>query len=53
MIHRPNRTGTEPLNGAVLRWREMAQLMDPHNKTTKETHTYPRPPPRSDHPWYL
>ena len=57
MIHIPNRTGVEPVNGAVLRWREMAQLMHPHNKTTKgshtHTHTHPRPAPRSDHPWYL
>ena len=40
MIHIPNRTGVEPVNGAVLRWREMAQLMHPRNKTTKGSHTY-------------
>ena len=40
MIHIPNRTGVEPVNGAVLRWREMAQLMHPHNKTTKGSHTH-------------
>ena len=41
MIHIPNRTGVEPVNGAVLRWREKAQLMHPHNKTTKDhTHTH-------------
>ena len=40
-------------------WREVAWLMDPHIKTTKGTHTHtappnpPRPPPRSEHPWYL
>ena len=32
-------------------------LMEPHNKTTKGTHTHThpptRPPPGSDHPWYL
>ena len=40
MIHILNRTGVEPVNGAVLRWREMAQLMHPRNKTTKGSHTH-------------
>ena len=72
MMQRPNRTGIESANGVVLSWREVDWLMDPHEKTTKgshtdtdthidrqtDTHTHththiPRPPPRSDHPWYL
>ena len=40
MIQRTKRAGIEPINGAVLSWREMAQLMDPHNETTKGTHTH-------------
>ena len=34
-----NRTGVEPVNGTVFSWRDMALLMDPYNKTTKDTHT--------------
>lgn len=42
-------------NKVVFLWRDMTQLIDPHNKTKREiqTHTPPRLPPRSDHPRYL
>ena len=39
MLQRPNERG----NGAELSWREMVQLMDPHNKITKGTHTQDLP----------
>ena len=39
MMQTRNRTGVEPVNGTVFSWRDMALLMDPHNKTTKDTHT--------------
>ena len=40
MMQTRNRTGVEPVNGTVFSWRDMALLMDPHNKTTKDTHTH-------------
>ena len=39
MLQRPNGRGIEPGNGAELSWRQTVQLMDPHNKITKGTHT--------------
>ena len=40
MLQRPNGRGIEPGNGAELSWRQTVQLMDPHNKITKGTHTH-------------
>ena len=54
MLQRPNGRGIEPGNGAELSWRQTVQLMDPHNKITKGTHTHTHTrPPKSDHLWYL
>ena len=39
-LQRPNGRGIEPGNGKELSWRQTVQLMDPHNKITKGTHTH-------------
>ena len=55
-MQRPSGTGLEPVNGAMISWRDANFWWSHITKPQKgHTHTHPptRPPPGSDHPWYL
>ena len=49
MTWRPCRTGIERGNGATLSCGEMARLRDPHDRTSKGTHTHIYPKTSSQH----